>query len=129
MLQHIPSNIYLFRVCNRKMWNMLKVNNKDTRTASITSTFLLLTLTYFRPFSSVSIVDFEQVNVSWDVFKLYPLNDRCYHLQKSVNRFALQINWIVFICEYCTWDLMDHKFQWPQVFTINLTAVTYNAVT
>ena len=71
---------------------MLKVNNKDTGTISITSMFLLLTSTYFRPFSSVSIVDFEQVNVSWDVFKLYPLNDRYSHLQKSVNRFALQIN-------------------------------------
>ena len=29
--------------------------NKNTRT----------TLTYFTPFSSISIVDFEQVNVSW----------------------------------------------------------------
>ena len=27
--------------------------------------FLLLTWAYFIPFSSVSIVDFEQVNVSW----------------------------------------------------------------
>ena len=27
--------------------------------------FLLLTLNIFQPFSSVSIVDFEQVNVSW----------------------------------------------------------------
>ena len=29
--------------------------------------FLLLTWTYFTPFSNVSIVDFEQVNVSWDL--------------------------------------------------------------
>ena len=34
---------------------MFKVNNKSTRTTSVTSA----------PFSSVSIVDFEQVNVSW----------------------------------------------------------------
>ena len=34
---------------------MFKVNNKNTRKTSLT------------PFSSVSIVDFEQVNVSWDV--------------------------------------------------------------
>ena len=27
--------------------------------------FLLLTLSYFTPFSSVSIVEFEQVNLSW----------------------------------------------------------------
>ena len=31
---------------------MFKVNNKNTRT-------------YFTPFSSVSIVDFEQLNISW----------------------------------------------------------------
>ena len=32
--------------------------------------FLLLTLNIFTPFCSVSIVDFEQVNVSWDVLFL-----------------------------------------------------------
>ena len=60
-----PANIYLFKVNNRnnrcekyKMWNMFKVNSKNTRTTS---------LTYFTPFSSVSIVDFEQVNVSCKV--------------------------------------------------------------
>ena len=34
---------------------MIKVNNKNTTTTS------------FTPFSSVSIVDFEQVNVTWVV--------------------------------------------------------------
>ena len=33
---------------------MFKVNNKNTRT------------TYFAPFPGVSIVDFKQVNVSWN---------------------------------------------------------------
>ena len=37
---------------------MFKVNNKDTRATS---------LTYFTPFSSVSIVDVEQVNHTGDV--------------------------------------------------------------
>ena len=32
--------------------------------------FLLLTWPYFRPSSSVSVVDFEQVNVSWVAFEL-----------------------------------------------------------
>ena len=36
---------------------MFKVNNKNTT--------LLLTLTYFIPFSSVPTVNFEQGNVSW----------------------------------------------------------------
>ena len=36
---------------------MFKFNNKNTRTTS---------LTYFTPCFSVPIVDFEQVNVSWE---------------------------------------------------------------
>ena len=35
---------------------MFRVNNKDTRTMS---------MAYFTPFSSIFIVDFEQVNISW----------------------------------------------------------------
>ena len=36
---------------------MFKVNNKNTRTTS---------MTFFTPFSTGSIVDFEKVNVSWN---------------------------------------------------------------
>ena len=43
-----------------KVWNMFKVNNKNSRTASI-----------FHTFSNVSIVDFEQVNVCWDMITIY----------------------------------------------------------
>ena len=44
---------------------MLKVNNKNTRTKSMTSVpvFLLLALNAFTPFSSDSIIEFEQVNI------------------------------------------------------------------
>ena len=45
---------------------MFKNNNKDTRTTSMTSCWCSLLLTYF---SSVSTIDFEQVNVSWDETK------------------------------------------------------------
>ena len=46
---------------------MFKVNNKNTRTTFIDVflVFLLVTLNIFHTFSSISIVDFEQVNVSW----------------------------------------------------------------
>ena len=46
---------------------MFKVNNKNTRTMSMTSfwCFYCYLWTYFTPFSSASIVNFEQVNVSW----------------------------------------------------------------
>ena len=47
---------------------MFKVNNKNTRTTSVTSFwgFYCWLWTYFTPFSSVFIVDFELVNVSRD---------------------------------------------------------------
>ena len=41
---------------------MFKVNNKD-----VVLVFLLLTCTYFTPFSSVSIVNFEDVIASWAI--------------------------------------------------------------
>ena len=48
LIHYIPANIYL-----------LKVNNRNTRKrCEICSKFT--------PFSGVSIVDFEQVNVCWD---------------------------------------------------------------
>ena len=47
---------------------MLKVNNKDTTTTPVASFWYLYWLlsTYFTPYSSVSIVNFEQVNAGWD---------------------------------------------------------------
>ena len=48
---------------------MFKVNNKNTRTDVTDEVllFLLLTGTYFTPISGVSIVEFEQVNFSWEI--------------------------------------------------------------
>ena len=37
---------------------MFKFNSKNTKTTSFT-------LTYFTPFPSVSLVDFQQVNINW----------------------------------------------------------------
>ena len=47
---------------------MINANNKSTRTTSMTSfcCFYCQLWTYFTPFSSVFIIDFEQVNVSWE---------------------------------------------------------------
>ena len=57
---------------------MFKVNNKNTRTTSLTSfwCFYCSLWTYFTPFSSVLIVDFEQVNVIW----VNSLHERCLRL-------------------------------------------------
>ena len=46
---------------------MFNVNNKSTRTMSMTSVwcFYCQLWTYFIPYSTVFSLDFEQVNVSW----------------------------------------------------------------
>ena len=50
---------------------MFKVNNKDNRAMSFWSfwCFYFKLWTYFTHFSSVSIIYFEQVNVSWVLFE------------------------------------------------------------
>ena len=55
--EYFPANIYLF-----------KVNNRNTRKLTSLMSFCCFYCylwTYFTPFSSVSIVNFKQVNVSW----------------------------------------------------------------
>ena len=45
---------------------MFRVNNKTPEHVNdVVLVFLLLTLTYFIPFSSVSTIEFGQVNASW----------------------------------------------------------------
>ena len=48
------------------MWNKFKVNNKNTKTTSLTSFwyFYCQLWTYFTAFFSISLVEFEHVNVS-----------------------------------------------------------------
>ena len=51
---------------------MFKVNNRNTRTWCETCSELTIkiperSLTYFTPYSSVSIVNFEQVNAGWGI--------------------------------------------------------------
>ena len=56
-----PANIYLFKVNNRntrKRYEIYPNLIKNIRTVSMKS------FSCFTPFSSVSVVDFEQVNVS-----------------------------------------------------------------
>ena len=49
---------------------MFGVNNTDTRTTlGVALMSLLLTLTYFTPCSSVSIVNFEHVIADWVVYE------------------------------------------------------------
>ena len=62
---------------------LFKVNNKNTRKKKICPKLTIKTperrhRQYFTPFSSVSIADFEQVNVSWlrSHFAQYKINKK-----------------------------------------------------
>ena len=59
------------------MWTMFKLTIKTLErrcqndVIDVVLVYLLLTWTYFTPLSSVFIVNFEQVNVSWVENKVY----------------------------------------------------------
>ena len=68
-----------------KVWNMSKINNKNTGTTSMTSFWYF----YYFIFSSVFIVDFKQVNVSWDEWD----TTSNLHLQKKLTKiFNYSVN-------------------------------------
>ena len=66
-LVRLPVGIYLLKGKNRNTrTRLLRVNNKDTRkTPVVVLMSLLLTLKYFTPCSSVSIVNFEHLCAGW----------------------------------------------------------------
>ena len=115
---------------------MLKVNNKNTRTTSLTSfcCFYSYLWTYFTPFSSVSIVNFEQVNVSWASFERFgffqvkmlnkvclfeALFNLCLHQLQSV--FINRVQYILGLA--CPID-----FNYHQIHT-HLTSIYYSTRT
>ena len=70
--QTFPANIYLFKLCSRKRCEIcpnltMKIPKQCQWLQLIFSCwcFYCYLWTYFTPFSSLSIVDFGQVNVSW----------------------------------------------------------------
>ena len=70
---NIKANIHLFQVnitnIRKRCEICLKLTIKTLEDViDAILVFLLLTENTFQPFSSVSIVNFEQVNVSWDDF-------------------------------------------------------------
>ena len=65
----IPAGIYLLKVNKRntrtrcEICSKLTINNRPPGVVLV----YLLTLTYFTPCSSVSFVNFQQVNAGWDI--------------------------------------------------------------
>ena len=100
MFPFYPVGICLLKINKRntKMWNMFKVNDKDTRTTPMPSFWCLYRSLwiYFTPCSSVSIFNFEQVIVDWVYSQKTPQNqsykmeilarneskNHCWHQQK-----------------------------------------------
>ena len=66
---------------------MFKVYYKDTRTKSVNICSLS---TYFRPFSTVCIVDLEQVNVCWSIFAV----------GRYVKKVTGQVEWSLYAGEH-----------------------------
>ena len=72
---------------------MVKNINKNTRTTSLMSfwCFYYWLGTYFTPFSSVSIIDFEQVNVSWVLLEKIAIIKN--HARNVINYKQVNVTW------------------------------------
>ena len=65
-MSSLPANIYWFKVKKKILEKRCAICSKLTiKTLERCSGVLLLDWKYFRPLSSVFIVDFVQVNISW----------------------------------------------------------------
>ena len=59
------ANIHLFKVNNKNTWERCEVSSKLTIKTPEQSQWRGIVWTYFTHFSSISIVEFEQVNINW----------------------------------------------------------------
>ena len=80
---------------------MFKFNDKNTRTTPLASFWCsLLILNKFHTFSIVSIVDFEQVNVSWEwtkrLMKICHFNELCW---QSSTSFSFYFFIYIYFCQ------------------------------
>ena len=78
-VSHIPASIYVFKVKKRNSGKRCEIYSKliiNTRMTSMTSFF------------SVSIVDFEQVNFSWDVSEKPDLLPNKFEISRSSYDFV-----------------------------------------
>ena len=70
-----PANIYLIKFNNRNTRKKCEIcpklamkTSEQSHVNDVDLVLLLLTLNIFHTFSSFSIVDFAQVNISWELF-------------------------------------------------------------
>ena len=77
---------------------MFNANNKNTRTSPLTSSGVFCKLwAYSRDFSSVSIVEFEQINVGWVLVVMEViLVTGCYIRGSPVFKLGMRVDLIPF---------------------------------
>ena len=77
---HIPASIYVFKVKKRNSGKRCEIHSK-----LIINTRIMTSMTSF---FSVSIVDFEQVNFSWDVSEKPDLLPNIFEISRSSYDFV-----------------------------------------
>ena len=122
---HIPANIYVFKVNNRNTRTRCEIYSKLTIKTPKTSfcCFYSKLWTYSTPFSSVSIVDFEQVNVSWDNYSVVKFSKQScstvltntfsewFH-KKNHRKILWWCKWLIYsILGYISWNLAKSFWQ------------------
>ena len=105
LISQFPAKIYLFKVNNRNTRKRCKICSKLTKKTPEqhclhSVAFIVNFFNYFLPFSSVSIVDFEQVNVFWNL--LFTLNN------KQTRKMTLTSEWVLH-CQ-SIWTTFTHIY-------------------
>ena len=89
-MRAISTGNYTFQVNSRNTWTRCEIFSKLTKrhqnnVNNVVLASLLLTLNIFHTCSSVSIVNFEQVNAGWDIWDLRYLQCHCENTVISTN--------------------------------------------
>ena len=117
---------------------MFRINNEDIRTTSISSFWYLYCYlwSYFIPFSSISIVHFEQVKVCWEVtFWMYWVQRYCIFAVDFDHVFFCWVNpfhasrFLLFsegIERLVSWNVIENNFQ---LLFLSLISVEFIPIT
>ena len=69
-VSNYPTNIYLFKVNNKNIWKKCEIYSK---LLTVFLCFCCELWAHFTPFSGISIVDFEHVNIIWVFIRIFLL--------------------------------------------------------
>ena len=107
-------NIYLFKVNNRNTRKSYEICSKLTIKTPERHQWLW---TYFTAFSSVSIVDFEQVNVSWGSKNIFFRTDKVEGASLKKVAINVSLSHLISNKSYFYWAKESTKWEWRYVIT------------